>query len=66
MSKRYYVHNLDSYFGQAIYRQLYQPTEEGEEGDNVIIGVYTDPNRTDKLPGVKKIMKVLSCILITL
>lgn len=56
MSKRYYINNIDSYLGQALYRQLYKPEEE--ESDVVIIGSKTDPFNTEKLPGTKKILKV--------
>lgn len=57
MSKRYYINNIDSYLGQAIYRQIYKPEEES---DNVIIGTKTDPLNVEKLPGTKKILKVLT------
>jgi len=55
MSKRYYINNIDSYLGQALYRQLYKPEEESED---VIIATKTDPLNTEKLPGTKKILKV--------
>ena len=57
MSRRYYINNIDSYLGQALYRQLYKPGEE-EENDNVIIATKTNPIDVDKLPGTKKILKV--------
>jgi hypothetical protein len=56
MSKRFFINNLDTYLGQAIYRQLYKPEEENE--DLVIIGTNTDPLNKTKLPGVKKILNV--------
>ena len=56
MSKRYYINNIDSYLGQALYRQLYKPEEESED---VILGTKIDPLNTDKLPGTKKILKVI-------
>ena len=65
MSKRYYINNIDSYLGQALYRQLYKPEEESE---NVILGTKTDPLNTEKLPGTKKILKVkeYNCIVLTI
>jgi len=62
MSKRYYINNIDSYLGQALYRQLYKPGEE-EENDNVIIATKTNPVDVEKLPGTKKILKVFHPII---
>ena len=40
--------------------ELYKPSEDGEPQDASefkIMGTYTEPNRLDKLPGIKKILK---------
>lgn len=55
MSKRYFINNIDSYLGQALYKQIYSP--ENEEEPN-IIATKLDKEDREKLPGTKKILNV--------
>jgi len=53
MSKRYFINNLDSVIGQAIYRELVK--EEMEEPVHMV--TFLDLERKDKPNGIKKILK---------
>lgn len=55
MSKQFFINNLDSPLGQALHKRIYNPEEESAN----IIGTYIDHERKDKIPGVRKILKVL-------
>ena len=60
MAKRYFINNIDNFLGSQLLAELHKPTEDGEPQDESefrIMATYTEPLRTDKLPGIKKILK---------
>ena len=60
MAKRYFINNIDNFLGSQLLAELHKPAEDGEPQDESefrIMATYTEPLRTDKLPGIKKILK---------
>lgn len=60
MAKRYFINNIDHFLGSQLLSELFKPSEDGEPQDESefrIMATYSDPLRTDKLPGIKKILK---------
>ncbi len=56
MSKKYFINNINTYVGRALFNELRNDTKDNDS-PNVIIGTYLDKDSSDKMPGTKKMLK---------
>ena len=56
MSKKYFINNLNTYVGRALFHELRNDVE-GNDSPNLIYGTYLDADSSEKLPGTKKMLK---------
>lgn len=60
MSKKFFINNLNTYVGQALFSKIRNDKdEEGEpvEDCNQIFGMYIDKDSSEKPEGIKKMLK---------
>jgi hypothetical protein len=61
MSKKFFINNINTYVGQALFKAIRNDvTEDGEANEeaNVIFGTFMDRDSTDKPEGIMKMLKV--------
>ena len=56
MSKRYFINNLNTYVGRALLHEIRNDTKDNDN-PNVILGSYSDKDTSEKIPGIKKMLK---------
>ncbi len=60
MAKKFFVNNLNTYIGEALFQELRPtPDEDGNMPDdpNLIFGTYIDKDSSSKPEGVAKMLK---------
>ncbi|CAI2386648.1 unnamed protein product [Moneuplotes crassus] len=60
MSKKYFINNLDTYIGDALFQEIRNDvTEDGEinEEANIMYGTYFEKDSSEKPQGIKKMLK---------
>lgn len=56
MSRKFYINNLNTYNGGALVKELRNDTQDNDS-PNLIYGSYIDMDSSDKLSGIKKMLK---------
>ena len=56
MSSKFYINNLNTYNGGALVKELRNDTQDNDS-PNLIYGSYIDMDSSDKLSGIKKMLK---------
>lgn len=60
MGKKFFINNLNTYIGNALFSEIRNDVgEEGEVNDdaNAIFGTYINKDSSEKPNGVKKMLK---------
>ena len=57
MSKRYFINNIDTAVGGALFSELTKVPEGEEPPEPIHMGTHTDPNCVIKPKGLKKLLK---------
>ena len=58
MAKRYFINNLNTYIGQALFKEFWSDDPENDD-QNIILGTFIDKDDTEMPKGVKKMLKVI-------